>query len=106
MDKNKQLEANALIDMVESERIESITSQLEKLKPSPLAMTANIVAIFGLVLFFWFFIPGVKEDTTFFYVISFVVIALGISTTESYRANKRIDLIVKLLKINNQSEKI
>jgi len=96
---NDKNEADALIEMVESERIEEITEQLRKLKSNPFSMTINILCIVGLAFFYMFFIPPIKDDPNFVYIAMFVIGVAGIGSSEGYRANKRIDLIAKLLKI-------
>jgi len=95
-DKN---EADALIEMVESERVEEITEQLRKLKSTPFSMTINTLCIMGFTFFYMFFIPPIKDDPNFVYIALFVIVVVGIGFSEGYRANKRIDLIAKLLKV-------
>jgi hypothetical protein len=95
-DKN---EADALIELVESERIAEISEQLRKLKSNPFSLTINIMCIIGLALFYLFFIPPIKDAPNFVYIAMFVIGVAGIASAEGYRANKRIDLIAKLLKI-------
>ncbi len=92
-------EAEALIEMAESERVDELSEQLEKLKTKPLTKLINILCIMGLAFFYMFFIPPIKDDPNFVYIAMFVIAVAGIASSEGYRANKRIDLITKLLKL-------
>lgn len=101
-DKNQatiNTEATALVEMIESERFEEVFKQLEGLKTRQFTDLKNIVLIFALGYFFTYFLPQSEAIPSFYYVVMYVVIVSGIYFSESRRANKRIDLIVKLLKM-------
>ena len=97
-------EATALVEMIESERFEEVFMQLEGLKARQFTDLKNILLIFALGYFFTYFLPQSEAIPSFYYVVMYVVMVSGIYLSESRKANKRIDLIVKLLKMKRPTK--
>ncbi|MCH2058846.1 MAG: hypothetical protein MK214_19960 [Thalassotalea sp.] len=105
-DKNQEsldTEATALVEMIESERFEEVLTQLEDLKTKPFASIRNYIVILAIGYFF-IFLPQNETMPDFYYLALVVILITSLGSSESYRANKRIDLIVKLLKMKRPTK--
>lgn len=85
--------------MTEAVGVAKISEQLEKLKPNPFVTFLNFLCILGLTYFYMFFIPATKDDPDFVFLAMYMIGVTGIAFSDTYRINKRIDLLVKLLKV-------
>lgn len=97
-------EATALVEMIESERFEEVLTQLEDLNTKPFASIRNYIFILATGFFFIFLLPQNETMPDFYYLAILVILIISVGSSESYRANKRIDLIVKLLKMKRPTK--
>lgn len=94
---NKNTEADAIIQMAEDERADELKEQLERLKTTPFRRLTVILSIAAMAMFYTYMFDLRSDAPKVFYSIMFTVVVAGIVYAESYRANKRVDLLIKLL---------
>jgi len=94
---SKNSEAEALIQMAEDERADEIKEELERLKTTPFQRLSAIFSIVALAFFYTYTYDLAREAPKVYYSMMFTVIVAGIVYAEAYRANKRVDLLIKLL---------
>jgi len=82
--------------MLEDERADEIKKELERLKTTPFQRFSAIFSIIALAMFYTYTYDLALKTTKVFYSIMFTVIVAGIVYAKAYRANKRVDLLIKL----------
>ncbi|WP_448563353.1 hypothetical protein [Thalassotalea ganghwensis] len=98
-------QADILLKIAQNERLDEIKKQLTSLKTRPFNLIIHHLSLLALAFFFMFYISPSNDDLSFFCMVLFVFAATSAVYYESNRANKRIDLLIKLLKVEGSETK-
>jgi len=82
----------------ESKKVKKIIEEFESLKPKPFrGFFVSVVILFSIFLYDFFTASSFFQKDVYFLMLA-VVIASGAIEAESSRTNKRVDLLVKLIR--------